>query len=125
VGLCHQIFGLPLVHTRQADVEVHVDAKSLAVVTGTDADRGGDPRVVGDFRFLLSGRVFERAQKTRRVACSKELLGIVAVAAFPAQFSRRGQLDVETAVRGRCPVVAAAGSARWFYSRSSSESPSG
>lgn len=109
--LCNQIFGSALFESRQAHFQVDADSKALAVVAGADAYNGGDPRITGDLSLLLCRHVPEGARRTRGAARGEKRFRVVGRTAGSAERLRRGQLDVEAAVRGGGQTVAAAGGA--------------
>src|SRR3546814_9508619 len=100
---------------RQADDQLDVQTEALAVVARADADLGRHPAVLGDLHLLLSGGELDGAEEAGGVAGSKELLGIVAFAARPAELFRRGEGDGEGAVRRFSGTGAAAGGAGFGF----------
>jgi hypothetical protein len=94
----HQFAGSLGLKTRQGHAQFDVQRKA-AVVVRADADICRDGGVSGQCLLALTGDELHRAQKARRVSGCEELLGVRADRAVAAQFTRRGQLDIQHLIR--------------------------
>ena len=96
VGRIDQCLCIGLFKTRQADVQVDVQAEAARDLA--DADMGGDRSVVGNAALGLAGHEFQGTDEAGGVAGSEQLLWVGGCAAGTAEFFGRGELDVEDVV---------------------------
>ncbi|SPA21876.1 hypothetical protein CBM2633_B40003 [Cupriavidus taiwanensis] len=105
--LLDKLLGRFTLEARQGNLQFDLDAEALR--DRTDADRALDRCIGGHVDLLLAGDIAHRTQEAGRIAGSKQLLRIQAVAGT-THFLGHRQLGVELAVgRGGTAIAAAGG----------------